>query len=213
MYPFSKFPAMLPSLWKCWKSYIMMEQFPLRSFLRAWEASHHDPKPCWRSDFPFLWLTLLAVRWRKWYTQPRLAQFCSTSNSYKTFTFQYTVSSCERLLLVVLCHHTGLNVIDESAILLLIEWGFQDWKHPSECWNLDHSHEKWQKMLAILFQEKTKKKCSFSQKMPKKNASTIEKGRPIASNNSALVVLMPVHASVACHVVIFPSIYAGVTVP
>ena len=58
------------------------------------------------------------------YTQPRLTQFCSTSNSYKTFTFQYTVSSCERLSLA------GVNVIDESTILLLIEWGFQDWKHP-----------------------------------------------------------------------------------
>ena len=31
-----------------------------------------------------------------------------------------------------------------------------------------------------------------------KNASIIEKGRPPAPNNSALVVLMPVHASVAC---------------
>ena len=77
------------------------------------------------------------------------------------------VSSCERLSLVVLCHHTGLNVIDESAILLLIECGFQDWKHPFCGWNLVHSHEKWQKMLAILFQEKNEKKCSFSQKMPK----------------------------------------------
>ena len=116
------------------------------------------------------------------YTQLRLAQFCSTSNSYKTFTFQYTVSSCERLSLVVLCHHTGLNVIDESAILLLIEWGFQDWKHPSECWNLDHSHEKWQKMLAILFQEKTKKMLVFP-KNAEKNANIIEKGLPFIPQN------------------------------
>ena len=50
-------------------------------------------------------------------------------------------------------------------------------------------------------------------KNAEKNATIIEKGRPTASNTSALVVLMPVHASVACHVVIFPSIYAGVTVP
>ena len=33
-------------------------------------------------------------------------------------------------------------------------------------------------MLAILFQEKTKKKCSFSQKMPKKMLAQIEKGLP-----------------------------------
>ena len=51
-------------------------------------------------------------------------------------------------------------------------------------------------------------------KNAEKYASIIEKGRRAASNNSALVVLcqsMPVWP--ASHVVIFPSIYAGVTVP
>lgn len=73
MYSFSKFPAMLPSLWKCWISYIMMGQLHLRSFLRTWKASHREPKSYWHSDFPFLWFTLLAVirrcttiwRWRR----------------------------------------------------------------------------------------------------------------------------------------------------
>ena len=74
-------------------------------------------------------------------------------------------------------------------------------------------------MLAILFQEKTKKKMLVFLKNAEKNASIIEKGRlPTSNNNLALVVLcqsMPVWpASLpASHVVIFPSIYAGVTVP
>ena len=97
------------------------------------------------------------------------AQFCFTSIR-KRKSYPLTIHTFFRL-----CTHTSKTNNNSNYTMhsrhrhKKIKLSYQDWIiYPSEfweCWNLDHSLEKWQKMLAILFQEKTKT-----------SASTIEKG-------------------------------------
>ena len=92
------------------------------------------------------------------------------------------VSSCERLSLVVLCHHTGLNVIDESAILLLIECGFHAGlktpflrlKSGSQSWKMTEN-------ASNSFSRKKRKKMLVFPKNAEINASIIEKGILVGS--------------------------------